>query len=68
IGTGGVTNGRDAFAHILCGAEMVSIGTQLYEEGLRTFERVTRELTDIMEAKGYTSLDDFRGQLKIIED
>ncbi|GAA6114420.1 dihydroorotate oxidase [Apilactobacillus apinorum] len=68
IGTGGVTNGRDAFAHILCGAEMVSIGTQLYEEGLGTFERVTRELTDIMEAKGYQSLADFRGKLKVIED
>ncbi|KOY78543.1 Dihydroorotate dehydrogenase A [Apilactobacillus kunkeei] len=68
IGTGGVTNGRDAFAHILCGAEMVSIGTQLYEEGIQTFERVTKELTDIMEAKGYTSLDDFRGKLKVIED
>lgn len=68
IGTGGVTSGSDAFAHVLCGADMVSIGTQLYEEGLETFARVTRELTEIMEVKGYHSLADFRGKLKVMED
>ncbi|UQS85738.1 dihydroorotate oxidase [Apilactobacillus apisilvae] len=68
IGTGGVTTGRDAFAHILCGANMVSIGTQVYEEGLGAFERITSELKEIMNSKGYHSLDDFRGKLKTIED
>ncbi|WP_105956561.1 dihydroorotate oxidase [Apilactobacillus quenuiae] len=66
IGTGGVTSGRDAFAHILCGANMVSIGTQLYEEGLGSFRRINKELSEIMERKGYHSLDDFRGKLKIM--
>ncbi|TPR18911.1 dihydroorotate oxidase [Apilactobacillus timberlakei] len=64
IGTGGVTTGQDAFAHILCGADMVSIGTQLYEEGLGAFQRINNELIEIMKAKGYHSLDDFRGKLK----
>lgn len=66
IGTGGVTSGRDAFAHVLCGADLVSIGTQLYEEGLPAFDRITNELLSIMKSKGYQSLDDFRGKLQII--
>lgn len=67
IGTGGVKTGRDAFEHILCGARMVQLGTILHQEGLPTFERITNELKAIMKEKGYTSLEDFRGQLKYID-
>ncbi|AJG25596.1 dihydroorotate oxidase [Streptococcus iniae] len=66
IGTGGVKNGRDAFEHILCGASMVQIGTALHEEGPIIFDRVTKELQNIMLAKGYDSLADFRGKLKYL--
>ncbi|MFC3932125.1 dihydroorotate oxidase [Streptococcus dentapri] len=64
IGTGGVKSGRDAFEHILCGASMVQIGTALHQEGPAIFERITKELKDIMADKGYETLEDFRGQLK----
>ncbi|GAO99668.1 dihydroorotate oxidase [Fructobacillus ficulneus] len=64
MGTGGVTTGADAFAHILCGAELVSVGTQVIKEGLGAYDRLTAELKEIMAAKGYTSLSDFRGKLK----
>ena len=63
IGTGGVKTGRDAFEHILCGASMVQIGTALQKEGVTAFERITQELTEIMQEKGYESIEDFRGKL-----
>lgn len=64
IGTGGVSNGRDAFEHILCGASMVQIGTALPGEGPAIFKRVRKELQEIMDAKGYKSIEDFKGKLK----
>lgn len=66
IGTGGITTGKNVFAHILCGAEMVSVGTQLETEGPALFQRLTQELTQIMKAKGYHKLSDFRGKLKVL--
>ena len=68
IGTGGVLTGRDAFEHILCGASMVQVGTTLQKEGVAAFERITRELQDIMTEKGYQTLEDFRGKLRYIEE
>jgi dihydroorotate dehydrogenase (fumarate) len=67
IGCGGVSNGEDAFQHILAGATIVSIGTQLMREGLDAFSRIEKELIDIMNKKGYSSIDDFRGKLKYID-
>lgn len=67
IGTGGVLNGRDAFEHILCGASMVQVGTQLHQEGPTAFARITAELEAIMLEKGYDSLDDFRGKLQYLD-
>ena len=67
IGTGGVKSGRDAFEHILCGASMVQIGTALQKEGVAVFDRITKELKEIMEEKGYETLEDFRGKLHYID-
>jgi dihydroorotate dehydrogenase (fumarate) len=64
IGTGGVTNGVDAFEHILCGASAVQIGTVLVEEGVRAFTRLEQELVACLEKKGYKSLSECRGKLK----
>lgn len=66
IGTGGVFTGRDAFEHILCGASMIQIGTSLEKEGTEVFSRVTRELKEIMDEKGYRTLEDFKGKLKYL--
>lgn len=66
IGTGGIRSGQDAFEHLLCGATMLQVGTELHKEGPAIFERLTAELTAIMDEKGYTSVDDFRGKLKTI--
>lgn len=60
----GVENGKDAFEHLLCGAQMVQVGTQLMKEGAGAFDRILEELKAIMQEKGYTSIEDFRGKLK----
>ena len=66
IGCGGIKTGTDAFEHILCGAKAVQIGTQFYIEKHDVFERIYNELLDIMSEKGYKSLNDFCGKLKVI--
>ncbi|WP_429971040.1 dihydroorotate oxidase [Fructilactobacillus sp. Tb1] len=64
IGTGGVSTGLDAFELILCGADIVEVGTILAKEGPAVFERLDNELKAIMKEKGYDKLSDFRGKLK----
>lgn len=66
IGVGGVTSGKEAFLHVLAGATCVQVGTQLKQEGPAFFARVKKELEEIMLAKGYKSLDDFRGKVKTL--
>lgn len=65
IGTGGISSGRDVFEFILCGANMVSVGSQLMIEGPECFARINQELCEFMADKGYARLDDFRGKLKV---
>eukprot|EP00758_Cryptobia_borreli_P004708 Tbor_TRINITY_DN4533_c0_g1::TRINITY_DN4533_c0_g1_i1::g.15895::m.15895/K00226/pyrD; dihydroorotate dehydrogenase (fumarate) len=67
FGCGGVTNGSEVFMHLLAGASLVQIGTQLYEEGCGVFDRLNKELEVIMDKKGYKSIDEFRGKLKTIQ-
>ncbi|EGO2676720.1 dihydroorotate oxidase [Enterococcus faecalis] len=64
IGTGGITCGKDVFEHLLCGATLVQVGTQLHQEGPQVFARLAKELQEIMAAKGYESIEEFRGKLK----
>ena len=63
IGCGGIKSGMDVFEHILCGATLCQIGSQLLREGPSCFERIQRELKEIMEDKGYTQISDYRGKL-----
>lgn len=67
IGTGGITCGEDAFEFILCGADLVSIGSQLMMEGPECFDRINSELLEIMTEKGYTRLEAFRGKLRVAD-
>ncbi|HGF7744412.1 TPA: dihydroorotate oxidase [Enterococcus faecium] len=66
ISTGGIRTGQDAFEHLLCGASMLQIGTELHKEGPEIFSRIIKELTQIMSEKGYTSIDEFKGKLRTI--
>jgi len=64
VGVGGVQCGRDAFELILCGATAVQVGTCHWTEGPACFGRIAQELRDIMTAKGYKNIEEFRGKLK----
>lgn len=64
IGTGGIVNGTDVFEHLLCGASAVQIGTTLVEEGLSAFERLEKELAEVLGQKGYDSPAACRGRLR----
>ena len=68
IGCAGISSGIDAFEYILCGAKAVQIGTELKQRGILLFDNVKNELTECMSSKGYQSLDDFRGKLKIVNE
>ncbi len=64
IGTGGVQTGQDVYEHLLCGATLVQVGTQLHQEGVQVFERLEKELKEVMAEKGYTRIEEFQGKLK----
>lgn len=68
IGTGGVKSGRDAFEHILCGASMVQVGTALQKEGVTIFDRITKELKEIMAKKVMKLLKTFVENCTILTD
>lgn len=68
IGTGGIITGQDAYEHLLCGASMLQVGTQLQKEGLGVFDRLNQELLAILKAKGYASISDFQGKLKTLDE
>ena len=52
------------FEHLLCGASAVQVGTTLVDEGLSSFERLEKELAEVLNKKGYTSVEACRGKLK----
>lgn len=64
IGAGGVESGTDAFELILCGAKAVQVGTCHWKEGPQCFDRICAELRELMETKGYQSVDEFYNKLK----
>ena len=67
VGVGGVKSGADAFDLLLCGAAAVQTATTHWLEGPACFDRIADELKALMKAKGYTTLDDFRGKLAVFE-
>ena len=56
IGCSGIKTGRDAYEHILCGASVVQVGTQLYHEVISVFDRLYRELVLEMVSKNIVQL------------
>lgn len=60
IGTGGIRTGQDAFEHLLCGASMLQIGTELHKEGPEIFSRIIKELTQIMSEKDIRQLTNLK--------
>ena len=66
VGVGGICSGTDAFEFLLAGADAVQVGTTFEKEGPVCFERIARELQEILRKKGYSSIQDARGSLKFL--
>lgn len=66
IGVGGIKSGMDAFEFLLCGADAVQIGTQFMKEGPECFGRIDRELSEILQRKGYKSVAEAKGKLRVL--
>ena len=66
IGCGGISSGIDAYEYILCGADLLQIGTQFYKEDTKCFDRINSELKNIMNYKNYKNIEDFNGKLKVL--
>jgi len=61
--TTGVHAGRDVVKALLAGATVVQVASVLYRRGIDEIRTLNAGLTAWMEAKGYTSLEEFRGKL-----
>ncbi|MCK5024144.1 MAG: dihydroorotate dehydrogenase [Thermoplasmata archaeon] len=61
IGVGGVTTGLDAIEYIMAGASAVQIGSGVHYRGIDVFQKVSQEISEFMDRKGYASLQDIIG-------
>lgn len=67
IGCGGIRNGTDVYEHLLAGASLVQIGTQIKREGVeKSTNRILKELDDLLTRKGKI-VEDVVGRLKVIK-
>lgn len=64
IGVGGINSGMDVFEFILAGAKAVQLATVFAQEGHSCFSRIEKEFNEIMQRKGYNSIEEIRGKLK----
>jgi len=61
IGTGGVSSGRHAIEMIMAGATAVGVGTAVYTDGMDVFGKITREMSEWIEANSVENLEEIRG-------
>lgn len=61
----GVHRGEDVVKLLLGGAQVVQTASVLYKKGLSYMSVLLNELNQWMDAKGYQTIDDFRGRLSL---
>jgi len=59
---GGITTWKDAAEFIALGANALQVCTAVMLYGFKIIEDLTEGLSDFMDAKGYKTIDDFRGK------
>ena len=64
VGVGGIESGVDVFNMLLCGANAVQVGTCHWKEGPGCFDRICKELRQLMAEKEYFAIKDVIGGLK----
>ena len=58
FGVGGIKTGTDAFEFLLAGADAVQVATAFEKEGIGCFARINSELEEILQRKGYNSIEE----------
>jgi len=66
VGVGGVRTGSDAFEYLLAGARAVQVGSAFAHEDVGVFEKINTQLEEILQQKGYSSIEEVRGKLKFL--
>jgi dihydroorotate dehydrogenase (NAD+) catalytic subunit len=61
IGTGGITDGKDAIEMVMAGATAVGIGTACYYHGPAVFAKICKEMEQWMKQHNIKSLEEIRG-------
>jgi dihydroorotate dehydrogenase len=61
IGVGGVGSGRDAYDKLKAGASLIQVYSMMVYEGPGLISRIRKELADIVEENGYSSVDEVVG-------
>ncbi|MBU0758358.1 MAG: dihydroorotate dehydrogenase [Nanoarchaeota archaeon] len=61
IGTGGVTDGRDAIQMIMAGASLVGVGTAVLYGDISVFRKMNEEILEFMEKNNYKTIKDMVG-------
>ncbi len=59
----GVHDGKSMIKHLLAGAQAVQVVSTVYRNGPEVIREMVDELRSWMQAKGFQTLDDFRGKL-----
>ncbi len=66
FGVGGIKTGEDVFEFLLAGANAVQIGTTFEKEGPSCFQRIEKELVEILQKKNYKNVQEVIGKLKFL--
>ncbi|MFO7618993.1 MAG: dihydroorotate dehydrogenase [Thermoplasmata archaeon] len=64
IGVGGICAGRDALEYMMAGASAVQIGSGVRSRGIDVFRKVSQEISEFMDAHGYSKLGELIGQAR----
>jgi len=61
FGVGGITSGRDAVEMLMAGASAVQVCTEAILRGPAVYGKITGELDQFLDERGYASVDEIRG-------
>ena len=67
IGVGGVSSAQDAFEFLLAGASAIQVGTAFVKQGTGIFLSLKKDLSELLEKNGFSSVHDAVGKLEAIE-
>ena len=63
IGGGGIATGMDCVRYMLAGAQLTGLCGSVYTRGVGILPECVKGISDFMDRKGYTDLEQFRGKV-----